>query len=504
MAQEQEVDSAVKRRFFEKLESVEELPSTPQVMVMIRNISESPKSSAADLANVILKDPSLTSKILRVANSAMYTGYARKISSVTQAVVLMGFHAVRSIAFGVMVQAMLRSIKNNKHFDYQKYWLESIKIAVASRMLAVLLGREVPEEAFIAGFLCNLGELIIGQYYPEEYKKIEGRVDTWTGRVDVEKEVLGFTHQDAGRWVAEEWNFPESLVEAIARHHQPAMPTQTRKPPSMTEIVYVANWIANLPEERKERVQHVKRVVNFGDIFLRLSSVRMDILLQRYPEQVENALKGLSLEEDDEGLDFLKTLVEEAPAAEPKAPEKAMSAKLSLMQNQMAMLHQVSSALTVVESASEAYQVGMEGIYRAIGLERVMLFLANPKTRMLEGAFGFGIGDQEQIRTLKFPAKRSGGALGKAYELQRVLNVTDVRAKKFQELVSGREIGSLKSSSFVVVPIQVAGQSVGVLFADNQKSRKPLSQEEVETLDLFVNQIELALGRFQQDPESGE
>jgi putative methionine-R-sulfoxide reductase with GAF domain len=268
--------------------------------------------------------------------------------------------------------------------------------------------------------------------------------------------------------------------------------------------VYVANWIANLPEERKERVQHVKRVVNFGDIFLRLSSVRMDILLQRYPEQVENALKGLSLEEDDEGLDFLKTLVEEAPAAEPQAPDKAMSAKLSLMQNQMAMLHQVSSALTVVESASEAYQVGMEGIYRAIGLERVMLFLANPKTRMLEGAFGFGIGDQEQIRTLKFPAKRSGGALGKAYELQRVLNVTDVRAKKFQELVSGREIGSLKSSSFVVVPIQVAGQSVGVLFADNQKSRKPLSQEEVETLDLFVNQIELALGRFQQDPESGE
>jgi len=484
-----------KERILSRFKSVEDLPTMPQVMIMIRSISESPKSSAADLANVILKDTSLTSKILRVANSAMYTGYSRQISSVTQAVVLMGFQAVRSVAFGVMVLSMLKSIRSNKDFDFQSFWQKSVKIGVAARMLAVLLHKAVPEEAFVAGFLCDIGELLIGQYYPEEYKNIAEQVKHWTEQSDVETGILKVNHNEVGEWIADEWKFPKQLVEAIANHHHPTLPSQTQKSADLTDIVYVANWIANLSDREEEQAEQINKIKSFADIFLGLSPARVDILLERFPDQVDHALHGLG-SGDDDTLEFADTIEEPALAEKPEIAAKDLTAKLRSVESQIAMLYEVSSALTEVEDANEAYQIGLEGIFRTMQLERIILFLVNPKDKTLEGIFGFGIPDQKDIRELKFPANNTGGVLGRSVAEQRIFNITDVRSKDFRELISGREVIALQTSSFVTVPIRVGQQATGVIFGDNQSSRKPVSEEEVRTLDLFVKQIELALARF--------
>jgi HD-like signal output (HDOD) protein len=487
-------NSLSKERVFARLQSVDELPSMPQVMIMIRAISESPKSSAADLASVILKDQALTSKILRVANSAMYTGYSRQVSSVTQAVVLMGFQAVRSVAFGVMVLSMLRSIRSNKNFDFQRFWQESIRIAVAARMLAVLLGKDVPEEAFVAGFLCNLGELIIGQYFPDEYKKIEERVELWAERPDVEMRFLEVDHQEVGAWIAERWRFPKSLVDAIAHHHHPSLPGKTAKSEGLTEIVYVATWIANLSDEETTRTDQVEKIKNYAAIFLGLGHEKIDLLLQQYPDQVTSTINGMGEEENDPLK--LSSAREEDGHIKEELPARELSSRLHTVQNQMAMLYEVASALREVENADEAYHVGLEGIFRAMQLERIILFNLDPEEKKLRGTIGFGMQYQRDVKELEFPPEPSTGALGKAFSEQRILNITDVRSAEFENIVSNREIVALKTSSFVVAPICAGSQSTAVLFADNQTSRRLVTEEEIRLLDMFIKQIELALARF--------
>jgi HD-like signal output (HDOD) protein len=485
-----------KERIFARLRSVEDLPTMPQVMINIRTISESPKSSAADLANVILKDPALTSRVLRVANSAMYGGFSRQIASVTHAVVLMGFQAVRSVAFGVMVQSMLNRIRNNKDFDFQKFWIQSVKNGVAARMLAVLLGKEVPEEAFVAGFLCDIGQLIFGQYFPEEYRRIEEKLTNWADRSDMEMAIMKVDHQEIGKWMADRWKFPAPLVNAISQHHHPTLRDRSKQPVELADIVYVANWIANQPTDKKEHHQHVEKIKELADIYLNLSAKRIDILLERFPDQVMYTLRGLKVGHEEEAFDFAESAEMVPPTDQTPKPTDGLTAHLNRVLNQMAMLHEVSTALTEVKTASEVYQIGLEGIYRALGLERVILFAINPSNWMLEGVFGFGVRDQEEVRALKFSSDESGGALGKAVSRQRAFNITDLKSSEATELINPMEIKALSTHAFAVIPICAAHRVQGVVLADNPASGKPIAEEEFKGLDLFVKQIELALGRF--------
>jgi HD-like signal output (HDOD) protein len=488
--------SLKRERIFARLRSVEDLPTLPQVMVNLRTISESPRSSAADLSNVILKDPALTSRVLRVANSAMYGGFSRQIASVTHAVVLMGFQAVRSVAFGVMVQAMLNRIKNNKDFDFQKFWIQSVKNGVAARMLSVLLGKEIPEEAFVAGFLCDIGQLIIAQYFPEEYQLIEEKSPTWSDRSDIEFALLKVDHQEMGKWIADRWKFPAPLVTAIAQHHHPTLRDHSKQPVELSDIVYVANWISHQPTEKMELQRQIQKIKELSDIYLNLPTKRLDILLERFPEQVMYALKGLRVGQEEEAFDFTDAMEEIPTTDKLQEPGNELSVKLHRMMNQMAMVHEVSAALTEVKSPSEVYQIGMEGIYRALGLERVILFLVNPSNWMLEGIFGFGVRDQEEIRAMKFSSDEPGGVLGKAATRQRTFNITDTRSKEALELISPLEVKILNTKAFAVIPICAIHRTQGVVFADNPTSGKPITEDEIKGLDLFVKQIELALGRF--------
>lgn len=228
---------------FGLLEKIKDLPPLPQSVTQILEITKSTKSSAKDLAKVFERDPTLTANILKLANSAQY-GFHRQISTISHAIVCLGFEAVKSIALTASTQDMLNS--ELPAYDLEKGMLlqHSMSCAICARLIAQRIGYKDCEEAYIAALLIDIGKIILSRYAEGQFDQIiEKTKDDKTPYNVAEKEVLGFDHPKVGGRMVEKWHLPPLLVEAVQCHHQPEKAKINKK---LTYIVHLADAISDM------------------------------------------------------------------------------------------------------------------------------------------------------------------------------------------------------------------------------------------------------------------
>ncbi|HSH36228.1 HDOD domain-containing protein [Schnuerera sp.] len=219
---------------------VNDMPILPSRINKIIEITEDPDSTIHDLEKEILKDQSLTSRILKLANSAYY-GYPRKINTVSQATILLGFQTIKSMALASTVSKMMTGELKGYALGKKDLWTQSQTCAIISRYIATKIKKTNPETAYIAGLLRDIGKTILNHYVEKEYNAIVNRVEL--GKIsflEAEEEILGFNHAQIGEKIAEKWNFPKDLVESISLHHTPEKSTID---PELVSIVHIADAI---------------------------------------------------------------------------------------------------------------------------------------------------------------------------------------------------------------------------------------------------------------------
>jgi HD-like signal output (HDOD) protein len=195
-------------------DSLISLPTLPTVIAKMLELVDNPKTSASSLSNLIMRDQVLTAKILKMANSSFYA-FPRQIATVKLALVVLGFENVKEMALSLSV---LNSFKgeNNKHFDTSMFWQHSVSVGACTRMLARETCYRLAGEAFVAGLLHDIGKVVLNQYLPKEFAEIQTLIFEGGVPCDrAETEILGVTHAEVGAWLAERWNLPVILVEAI-------------------------------------------------------------------------------------------------------------------------------------------------------------------------------------------------------------------------------------------------------------------------------------------------
>lgn len=191
----------------------------PQVTSQVLRLVDNPNASPRQIGALIERDAGLASKLLKSANSAYY-GAPGKIKTVSQAISVMGLSAVRSIVVGQAYQQMTSVRGASKRFDRLAFWQHSLATATAARVLAKLKGWRDPEEAFLAGLLHDSGRLVMDRFLPNEFDQILTlALERAISLQDAEREVLGYTHVEVGDLLGAEWNMPESMREALRRHH---------------------------------------------------------------------------------------------------------------------------------------------------------------------------------------------------------------------------------------------------------------------------------------------
>ncbi len=204
------------KQIFDLLRDCKELSSLPQVLVEVIRVTDQEDSSAEDIANVILKDPALSARILRVVNSPFY-GPVRGISTINQAVVTLGIRAVKALALST---SLYKLFDNDKSIvDRVRFWRHSLEVAIACREIARACSYQPEEEAFVAGLMHDIGILILESNFEDQFQHIWKLVESGESMVKLEKATWGTNHALVAKFLLDQWKLPSFLGEAIATHH---------------------------------------------------------------------------------------------------------------------------------------------------------------------------------------------------------------------------------------------------------------------------------------------
>ncbi|MBF0507961.1 MAG: HDOD domain-containing protein [Deltaproteobacteria bacterium] len=198
-----------------------DLPAVPQTVSRVLAAVANDFSDVQQLEEIIKSDQSLSSKILRMANSAFY-GLTHTVSTVREAIMMLGYGEVKHLALDVSLIGFFGRPKELKGFDINGLWLHSFAVGSAARIIADFIRGLNPEEAFTAGILHDVGKMIFLLAEKDDFLSVIEYADTHRVSFSVaEQEVCGLGHSFIGGILARRWYFPEYLVSCIEYHHRP-------------------------------------------------------------------------------------------------------------------------------------------------------------------------------------------------------------------------------------------------------------------------------------------
>ncbi|MEA1996161.1 MAG: HDOD domain-containing protein, partial [Gemmatimonadota bacterium] len=197
------------------------LSSIKQTMTEILRVIETESSNARDLKNTIEKDPPLCAGLLKIANSSSY-GYPRTISDIQEAIICIGFDAVKELVLNQKLCELFRAGEHMNGYSRQSLWKHSAAVAVCSKMIFRREFRERGYNAYVAGLLHDIGIIVEDQLLRKEFSlALKLAAQSKNNLYCIENEVLLVNHADIGRAIAENWSFPVELGMSIGFHHEP-------------------------------------------------------------------------------------------------------------------------------------------------------------------------------------------------------------------------------------------------------------------------------------------
>jgi HD-like signal output (HDOD) protein len=215
-----------------------DLPAMPMVAQKVMQLVGDEATTPADLQRVISADPALASKVLRVANSALFSR-VRAVSTLSHAVLILGYSTIRSLVIATSVRSLFVTSSDEFGLKEQMLWEHSLGCGVAARILSERLDHQGVEGAFIGGLLHDVGKVVLNANLPAAYHDVfreaynEGRPVA-----EVERARLGFTHAQVGALLVRRWNFSPALEDVLANHHSPL---EAEREPYGAALVCFAN-----------------------------------------------------------------------------------------------------------------------------------------------------------------------------------------------------------------------------------------------------------------------
>jgi len=208
-----------------KIECIANVPTLPEIVRRVMRIVHEPTTSAKDVAFIIGQDLALSAKVLRLANSAFY-GIPRSITSINNAVVVLGFKVISTIVLGLTVFDMFPRDKKSALFNRTAFWRHCTSCGAISRFLVEQMTMFFPfdaEEAFCAGLLHDIGKVVMEQYLHDDFHKaLRFAKSNKMSLFEAEKESLGYTHTEVAGWLTSKWELPANLVAPLVFHHRPS------------------------------------------------------------------------------------------------------------------------------------------------------------------------------------------------------------------------------------------------------------------------------------------
>ncbi|HTT09845.1 MAG TPA: HDOD domain-containing protein [Burkholderiaceae bacterium] len=469
------------------------LPSVGHALGRLARLLESDTEATHELANAILADVSLTQRLLRLANTISYRSGPQPVTTVTRAIVLLGFNQVRDVTMslvlldGVLAGADPARVRCEFH--------QALLAGCLARELLAATDSEEAEEAAIAAMFHNVGRLLVAVFAPEALARVRERaVHEHIGESSAAKRELGRSFDELTDHVLREWSLPERIMAAVA-----ALPPRIDAPRTTAERVRVAAQFADAvaaalgePNAETALAQTLER---FAPAFAP-DRAQLERMLEAASVRTREFEAACALGPTDSPLArLLDALPQEsqltAPAVEPSAQRDALGRPQNTQQILLAGLADASDSLARGTDLNAVIRIVLEAIHSGLGFARTALVMRDAASGLFRTRASFG----DPRPNFSFPASGASHLFVAALAHATDLHIADVSADKVRAALPpwfNRDFAMTRS--FVLLPLAVGGRAVGFFYADRPVADPHgLTPEELNLVRSLRNQVLLAM-----------
>jgi serine/threonine protein kinase len=495
-----------------------DFPALSATMSAINRASASEDESVNTLTKQILKDFALTSKLLKMVNSAYFGAFGGTISTVSKAVVIMGVDRIRNAAITLMLFEHLQN--KTQAARLKEDLVASYFSGVLARQLAVKTGIRNVEEAFICATFHSLGRLLTSFYFPEEDRQIQRLIrQKDVAEMQASIQVLGVSFEDLGIGVAKVWNFPPRLIQSMRHIGEDEVVRADSEEGKLRALAHFSSGVCDSMRELDERTCEgkIKELVQRFDGTLGVGTKLLASSIKQCSEEL--AKDAVTLNLSARGTAFLAntTAAPEPAAAAVPAPVAEVKSVIEEMRVEVAVTPAIEPPIADTESQRKATLLGgiqdittslmgefnlndilrevLETLYRGIGFTRVLLFVRDPAGSALKPRFGLGDNVDEIIGgEFSIPLGFTRNVFQAAVANGADVFIENVNAEAIRKHVPESYRKAIPASSFALFPIIVKGKPVGLLYGDcDLENAIRFSAEELALLKTLRNQAVIAI-----------
>ena len=501
-----------------------DFPALSDAISTINRIAASEQESVSSLSNTILKDVALTNKLMRLVNSAYYSqAGGGTISTVSRAVIILGFGAVRAIATSLVLMEHLQN--KGQAIQLREEFIRAIMGGVLARDLAKRGQLRDFEEAFICSMFHNLGRMLACYYFPDETAEVARCLaQPGASEAAASAKVLGLSYEELGIGVARSWGFPEIMVASMRR--LPDGPL--KKPASHGEQLRMLAGLSDRLRSVFEQVPPERRLAEFQRISQRfgggmpLDAAQLEDTMKRALDEIVSYTAAIRLNLQQSSLgkqisawaggarelagdatasdipgdlsstvalpygDALRTMPTEVTAAGPGAADAQGILN--------AGIQDITRSLIEDYALADILRIIVETMYRGIGFQHVLLCIRDARSNSMAARFGFGPEVEDIVRRFRFPLGGQKDIFDVALSRGADILISDIRDPKISGHIPDWLGKIVAAETFILFPLVIKNNPVGLIYADKARAGELAIPENIlSMLRALRNQAVLAI-----------
>lgn len=476
------------QRFIRQL-SEEKMPVFSNTVTEVTNVVSDQDTSAVDVARVILRDAALTGRLLKMANSIHYNPQGQAISTVSRAVMVLGFETVKALALTlVLIDSLAYGKQRQKLIEEMA---QSFHAAVQAQEIANKMKLPQAEDIFIAALLSRLGNMAFWAFADEQAEQILDLLKTSSmTEEEAELQILGFSLQSLTRGLSEAWSLGDMLSNSLnPRNHDLAV-----------EVIRVANQLATVSRKGWDDTQTQHCLNNTAQKF-HIEQAVLTELVYRNAQQARQITRLCGI--NDAGLYIAKPPnLDEAPIEEEELLNIGGEIDIALPETeaplmpdamlQLQMLQDISAALQEKPGLNVILEMVLEGIYRGVAMDRAVFVVLSPDRKKLQCKYALGADHEKLNNDLVIDITHTTNIFAQALKNSKA-QLLPADPKALNGTIAKSTLDLLGKPPYLLMPAIVAGKEIGLFLADRNASKRPIEKTDLLAFQQFCQQANMGL-----------
>jgi len=477
--------------------SGEDMPVFSGTVADVTESLNSEDTSATEVAQTILRDASLTSRLLQVANTFNYNRTGNKISTVSRAVMVIGFKQVGALTLALaLIDSLSEGLQRHKLTEEMA---QSFHAAIQAQELAKKVGCKSPEDIFVATLLSRLGNMAFWAFSGKKGTEVLKLIDAGElSEQEAEAKVLGFKLRDLTVGLSKAWCLGEVLDDYLSGHsaddermklisigQELAQAARNGWDSDEVSIMFEqaakkldlsVQEIEELAHQNARHAKKVTRVYGVTEASKRIPLPNFDMV----DAEETSELDVESMEEE-----YLSEAESSASSSETKFPEPDSQVQLTIMQ-------EISSAIEEKPSINIILEMVLEGLHRGVGMDRALFAILSPDHKTLSCKYALGEDNERLCNEFKTDISHSTNIFHQVTSSKQAMHVPS-DPKKLSGTLSRDTLTLLGPPSYLIMPVIVRSKVIGIFMADRNASKREIEEKDFIAFQQFCQQANMGL-----------